>query len=770
MIRTIDHILLPRILCAIVLAAMMPHLRAEENPRPQCGTKAFHESPGTQRMAKRLETLYAEMSVDTNFFGSSARVKMLRNYLAKQQGSGNRDVVRFEWDLATELLRAGQTTEAIEWFQKLKQFVNRNRPLLHEDFISQVHHQLAFSYIRLGEQENCISQHSADSCLFPIKGTGIHTVPRGSRAAIEEYLALLEDDPNDLRARWLLNVAHMTLGEYPKQVAERWRVPPAAFESDYDIKRFPNVASALGLDVVGLAGGSVVEDFDRDGYLDIMASSWGFRDQLRYFHNNGDGTFSDCSDQAGLRGSVGGLNLVHADFNNDGHTDVFVLRGAWLEDSGRLPNSLLRNNGDGTFDDVTEEAGVLSFHPTQTAAWGDYNNDGWIDLFIGNESFSTQGRHPCELYRNNRNGTFTDVAAEVGVDFAGGWVKGATWGDYDNDGLPDLYLSSLMSLNVLFHNEGRSEEGDWRFEDVTAKAGVAEPRQSFPVWFWDFNNDGWLDLFVSGYRTDVAMVAADYLDLPHEAEVPRLYRNNGNGTFTDVAAEAKLDTVLWTMGCNFGDLDNDGYLDLYAGTGDPSLESLVPNRMFRNSEGRFFQDVTTSGGFGHLQKGHGVSFADIDNDGDQDIYSVIGGAFTGDIAHNVLFENPGHGGRWITLKLEGVQSNRSAIGARIKVRVKSAEGPRDIYATVSTGGSFGASSLQQEIGLGQALSINAIQVTWPTSGTTQTFTDVGMDQIVRIVEGEPAPLPLIIKPFKLVSGAEPSTDIAATEDSPARPR
>ena len=717
----------------------------------------FYESTGTQRMSKLLQKLYEEMSVDTNFFGSETRVEMLRNYLEKQ-GISSRDLVRFEWDLATELLRSGDTDEAIRWFRKLKAFARQNRALLREDFISQLQHQLAFSYIRLGEQENCLTQHTADSCLFPIEGGGIHAIPRGSRAAIKEYLALLQQNPNDLRARWLLNIAYMTLGEYPDQVPTEWLVIPRVFESEYDIGRFPNVASDLGLDVLSLAGGSVAEDFDGDGYLDIMASSWGFRDQLRYFHNNRDGTFTDYSERAGLKNIVSGLNLVHADYNNDGYSDVFILRGAWLESSGRLPNSLLRNNGDGTFDDVTEESGLLSFHPTQTAAWADYNNDGWIDLFIGNESFSREDQHPSELFRNNGDGTFTDVAAEVGVAFASGWVKGVAWGDYNNDGLPDLYLSSLMSPNVLFRNDGADERGVWSFTDVTVSSGVAEPIHSFPVWFWDFNNDGWLDIFVSGYRTDVEMVAADYLGMKHEAEMPRLYRNNGDGTFTDVAKETKLNRVLWTMGCNFGDLDNDGYLDFYVGTGDPSLESLVPNRMFRNVEGRFFQDVTAAGGFGHLQKGHGVSFADLDNDGDQDIYSVIGGAFTGDVAYNVLFENPGHGSRWITLRLEGTHSNRSAIGARIKVVVDSTQGPREIHAVVSTGGSFGASSLQQEIGLGQANAIKKIEVTWPASSRIQTFSAPGMDQILKIVEGDSQPIVIKLKSFKLASNKALAVD------------
>src|SRR5690606_75963 len=157
--------------------------------------------------------------------------------------------------------------------------------------------------------------------------------------------------------------------------------------------------------------------------------------------------------------------------------------------------------------------------------------------------------------------------------------------------------------------------------------------------------------------------------------------------------------VIHTMGCNFGDLDNDGWLDAYLGTGDPDFATLVPSRMFRNDGGRRFQDVTTSGGFGQLQKGHGVAFGDIDNDGDQDIYSVVGGAVAADHYHNQLFANPGHGNRSIKLVLEGVTSNRPAIGARIKVVAETASGERVLHRVVGSGGSFGAHAMRQEIGL-----------------------------------------------------------------------
>ncbi|MGH9630613.1 MAG: FG-GAP repeat domain-containing protein, partial [Bryobacteraceae bacterium] len=555
--------------------------------------------------------------------------------------------------LAEELLLAGETAESIAELDRIRTFAEARGMQLTAAFRRQLRDLNTLAFLRLGEQENCVLHQGIESCLMPIRNSGVHQRRRGSMEAIKGLREALEEAPDDLLARWLLNIAYMTLGEHPRKVPTRWLIPLESFESEYDIGRFTDVASDLGVNVLGLAGGSVMEDFDSDGFLDLMVSSSGLNDQLRYFRNNGDGTFIERTAAAGLAGLTGGLNLIHADFNNDGHRDVFVLRGAWMGSEGHYPNSLLRNNGDGTFDDVTERAGILSFHPTQTAAWGDFDNDGWLDLFVGNESQGSE-KHPCELYRNNGDGTFTDVAERLGVANLG-YVKGVAWGDYDNDGRLDLYVSRLGASNLLFRNHGDG------FTDVTRSAGVHEPIYSFATWFWDYDNDGWQDLFVAAFHTEkLGDIAAVHLGLPSAAERPRLFRNNRDGSFTDVTAAAGLDRVVLTMGANFGDLDNDGFLDCYLGTGEPDYRALLPNRMFRNAGGKRFQDVTTSGGFGHLQKGHAISFGDLDNDGDQDVYAVMGGAFPGDAFRNVLFANPGHGNSWITLDLIGTRSNRDA--------------------------------------------------------------------------------------------------------------
>ena len=190
------------------------------------------------------------------------------------------------------------------------------------------------------------------------------------------------------------------------------------------------------------------------------------------------------------------------------------------------------------------------------------------------------------------------------------------------------------------------------------------------------------------------------------------------------------------MGANFGDLDNDGFLDFYLGTGYPSYEALGPNIMYRNNDGKAFADVTFSGGFGHLQKGHGIAFGDLDRDGDQDIFMQIGGFYPGDGFANALYENPGHGNRWLSVRLVGVESNRAAIGARIKIELTDEKGSRAVYRHVNSGGSFGASTLTQEIGLGNAHRVDSLGVLWHASGIVQTFQDMPLDSYIEIREGD----------------------------------
>jgi len=665
-------------------------------------------------------------TADENEFLGDAELRAANSHLSIAEAENNLTAqFRLRFNIAYYLLRLGKNREAIQHLEWVHKTFPEVRGKFNAELEQSLLMNLAVAQLRLAETENCVHCHTADSCLLPIRGGGIHIHRGGTQKAVDYLTLLLKRWPKNVKAQWLLNVSLMALGEYPDGVPEKFLIPPDKFKSETPFPRFPNVASDLGLNVFSLCGGTIVDDFDQDGFLDVVFSTWNTSGQIRFFRNQGDGTFVDRTEQAGLLGLYGGLNLIQADYDNDGDLDILVLRGGWLGTKGQHPNSLLENDGQAHFQDVTFAAGLGEKHyPTQTAAWADYDNDGDLDLFIGNELF------PSQLFQNDGKGKFHDVAKTAGV-LNHLTVKAVVWGDYDNDRRPDLYVSNRDGLNRLYHNNG-----DGTFKNVAAQLGVQKPENSFPAWFWDVNNDGVLDLFVSAYWSNVEYFAADFIGVPHKAETDRLYLGDGQGEFREASAEYNMNRVTLPMGSNFGDLDNDGYPDFYLGTGYPEYEGLMPNIMYHNLGGTRFSDVSVAGGFSHLQKGHGVSFADLDNDGDQDVIAELGGAYPGDAFSNALFENPGFGNHWLKVKLVGRQSNRWGIGARILAVIDDAGKRRKVYKWVNSGGTFGGNPLRQEIGIGGATIIDRLEVFWPTTGKTQKFHDVRADQFIEITEGE----------------------------------
>jgi hypothetical protein len=705
-------------------------------------------------MIQRLAEIYKHEKPESTAYLSDRLAAQFEELATNATGVNEK--FRLQFNLAVSQMNASRPDAALNTFAAMERLVAENGGVFDERTRAELQLRKGVAFFRLGEQENCLAQHNADSCLFPLGPRAQHLLPRGSQGAIALFSSHLAKYPNDYSTRWLLNLAHMTLGDYPDKVNPRFLIPPERFASEHPMPRFVDVSDGLGLDANDLAGGAIVDDFDNDGFNDIVISAWDQKGQLRYFRNNGNGSFAERTSEAGLVGEVGALNISQTDYNNDGLLDIWMMRGGWLGKAGRIPKSLLRNNGDGTFTDVTEEAGLLSFHPTMASRWFDYDGDGWLDLFVGNESLDPDDPDWCELYHNNRDGTFTECARVSGINVAQ-FVKGVACADYDNDGRPDLYLSVRGGANILLHNDGLIDRPApllpvWRFTDVTSRSGpVADPLLSFGTFFFDYDNDGWEDLIVFGYYlpNGVGDVAADYLGVPGRGVKPRLYHNNRDGTFADTTVEAHLNRICHTMGHNYGDLDNDGWLDFYCGTGDPDFRTLIPNRMFRNAEGRFFQDVTTATGTGHIQKGHAVAFADLNDDGCQDIYCSMGGAYAGDFARNALFLNPGSTNHWLKLKLVGTKANRPGVGARIKVTLKTPAGVREIHRVVGSGGCFGSNPFRQEIGLGNATAVVAVDIRWPGSDTRQTFRDLKLNHSYEIREDNPVATSLKLHPVKL---------------------
>lgn len=689
-------------------------------------------SNSNDKMVKYLADTYDKFYVKENTFCPEAEFLFFNSLSAKHPDANMR--MRASFFKANGFLKLGQEQEATLAFEKILQVANAE----HKHY-SDVLKGYAIAYLRMGERQNCISNHSSESCIMPIKDAGVHQNKTGSSKAIEIYQQLLKEDNKDYESRWLLNIAYMTLGEYPSKVPPQWLIPNLDKDnSEYAIKPFTDIAPNLGLNKRNMAGGVIVDDFNNDGYLDIITSDWGLKGAMHYFRNDTKGSFTDCSVISDLGRFKGGLNMVQADYNNDGFLDILVLRGAWMGKFGKQANSLLRNNGDNTFTDVTVESGLFSEHPTQAAVWRDFNNDGWLDLFIGNENDGVDEYNPCELFISKKDGTFIEMASTAKcqvLDF----VKGVSAADYDNDGLQDIVLSGLQGRRTLLRNTGL-QNGIPQFENVTERAGLADVRVStFPTWFWDYDNDGWQDIFVCGYEFDRSIAysaATEALGIPNEAGKMYLYHNNHDGTFKNVSEEAGLDKSVFTMGANFGDIDNDGYLDMYLGTGNPDYKSLVPNRLFRNMGNGKFADVTVSGRVGNLQKGHGVAITDLDNDGDNDIFIEVGGAYIGDAYNNSLYLNPGQNdNRWINIQLEGSETNRSAIGTRLKVTFREKGVKRVLYRDVNSGGSFGASALRREIGIGQSNLIDEIEITWAKTGKKQVLRNLKPNQFIKVKEG-----------------------------------
>jgi hypothetical protein len=324
---------------------------------------------------------------------------------------------------------------------------------------------LGVTALRRGENDNCIMCRGESSCILPIAKSAIHTHPEGSRLAIEHFTEYLDRYPNDLEVRWLLNVAHMTLGEYPAKVNPKFLVSLDRWnKEELNIGKFRDIGHLVGVNSFNQAGGAIMDDMNNDGLLDIVTTTFDPKGSMNIYINSGKGTFDNRTKDAGVTDQLGGLNCVQTDYNNDGYLDIFIIRGAWLKYAIRP--TLLRNNKDGTFTDVTEATGLLNPANSIAASWADFDNDGWLDLYVCCE------RQPSRLYRNRGDGTFVDVTWRAGVFTDMNNCKGIAWIDFNNDGYQDLFLNYLVrdAKPKLFENQR-----DGTFTDVTESMGINGP-------------------------------------------------------------------------------------------------------------------------------------------------------------------------------------------------------------------------------------------------------------------------------------------------------
>jgi tetratricopeptide (TPR) repeat protein len=652
---------------------------------------------------------------------------------AGSESSAQLDLLRAHVALGQLYTYGGEMPRAIQQFESALAVAQTAVP----DGVPILEETLGDAWLQQAQMENGAFHGKQDLDIFPPLHPGAHfEEQKGSQHAVEYLSKYLAVKPEDAQAKWLLNIAYATLGKYPDGVPPAFLIPSAAFASGQDVGRFKDIAHAAGLDAFVSAGGLVVDDFENNGLLDVVVSSEDVCEPMRYFHNNSDGTFSDRSAQAGLDDQLGGLNIVAGDYNNDGCIDLLVLRGGW---EFPMRKSLLRNNCNGTFTDVTDASGLgNTVTQTQSAVWADLDNDGNLDLFIANEN------SPAQLFRNRGDGTFEDISHAARIDRTA-FSKAVTAADYDNDGFVDFYVSNFNGANFFYRNSG-----DRTFTEIAAQAGVREPLFSFSSWFFDYDNDGWPDLLVTDYPWSVDDEMRSYLHQPARSETMKLYRNLHNGAFEDVTAKVGLDRVFMPMGTNFGDVDNDGFLDMYLGMGNPSLGSLTPHELLRNDAGKRFVDITASSGTGEIHKGHGIAFADLRRNGQEDIVSEDGGAVPAEKHTLRLFQNPGNGNDWINVRLLGVKSNRTAVGAKIQVSVQNAGGVmRSIWRTVGETSSFGGNPTEQHIGLGPKAKIVSLDVFWPASGTHQHFSQIDKNAFIQIKEFDSTITKLTRKPVRM---------------------
>jgi len=626
----------------------------------------------------------------------------------------------------------GDPLKAYEDLCLAREHIEAN-PRIARDFLYTIIYNQGITAMRRGENENCIACRGESSCILPISKAAVHQNPEGSRIAIKHFMEYLEKFPDDGEVRWLLNVAYMTLDQHPDQVPPKYVIPIERYaHQEHGIGRFRDIGEKVGLNRFNQAGGAIMDDFDGDRKLDIVISSFDPTQIMGVYRNENLEKFIDVTNAAGVSNQLGGLNCVQTDYNNDGWLDVFIVRGAWLTPTLAMRPSLLRNNGDMTFTDVTEQAGLAAPLNSISATWADFDRDGWLDVFVCSEQQNNR------LYRNKHDGTFEDVAPGAGVAGGEGMVcKGAAWIDIENDGWPDLFLSHLSRVGSQLWRNNR----DGTFENVTRAFGIDGPQMGFSCWAWDFNNDGWQDIFATNYSRSIGACVQGMVGQEHTEAKSCLYLNQQGERFVNVTKHAGLEGVFITMGSNFADFDNDGWLDFYLGTGDPNLGTLVPNRMFRNLAGKEFADITASSGTGNLQKGHGVACGDWDRNGSIDLFIEMGGAVNGDKYHNILFQNPGNTNHWTSLKLIGQSSNLAAIGARIKIQTDDPELPF-VYRHVTSGSSFGANPLEQTIGLGKATKMLQIEIQWPTVAGSQDSPmiekiqgPISLGKPLRIMEG-----------------------------------
>jgi ASPIC and UnbV/FG-GAP-like repeat len=398
---------------------------------------------------------------------------------------------------------------------------------------------------------------------------------------------------------------------------------------------------------------------------------------------------------------------------------------------------LFHNEGGKHFRDVTASAGLAAPVNAFGSSWADYDNDGHVDLGVATGIIDPEAGDRIRLYHNEGNGKFRELGEHAGLTQKARWIS-LCWGDYDGDGRQDLLATSFDKGPFLFRNLG-----DGRFEDVSVQAGIRADVEAYTPEFFDFDNNGKLDLFVSTYPKEDStvrdMIQAKIKGSAPPAQRQLLFRNNGDGTFRNVTEEAGITGWYGGMSSQTGDLDNDGFDEITIGTGNPALDWTEPKPLFHNDGKGHFTDVADSSGLIHFGMLHGTALADYDDSGSLSLFGSFGGFYWGSRETSRLYQNLGSGNLSLEVRLIGTRSNRDAIGAKISALA----GNRRIFRWVNGGNGFGCTNSRiVHLGLGRETQVSRLQIDWP-SGLRQSFENIPSGQRIEIVEGKNNLRPLV---------------------------
>ncbi|HHT9136342.1 MAG TPA: CRTAC1 family protein [Candidatus Wunengus sp. YC60] len=484
--------------------------------------------------------------------------------------------------------------------------------------------------------------------------------------------------------------------------------PTMAFAQTVTTFTDVTVTASVGNTARGM--GAAWGDYNNDGLLDVYVSN--YKDENILYKNNGDGTFYDDTDAANVGNTDASTDIAWGDYNNDGFLDLFLVND--VAPGYGAKKVLYKNNGDGTFANVAKTAGIENTAFGMGVAWADYDNDGYLDVYVTNNAHAMicDGQ-PNKLFRNKKDGTFEDITDAAGVGDLGNGM-GVAWCDYDNDGYQDFYVLNFDNSNfsppentpsILYKNNG-----DGTFTRVTDSAGAKNSLGGFGVAWGDYNNDGYMDVFIANLK-DILASAKNVL-----------FKNNGNGTFSDVTDTAGVGDEEESTEVTWVDYDNDGDLDLHVVNGGIGASQACV--LYRNNGDETFTDVVGEASIRYVGHAEGASWGDYDNDGDMDLYLVNYGE------PNVLYQNNGNDNHWIIIKPVGTISNKAGIGARIKVTT----GTKTQIREVDGGSGFcSQDSLWVHFGLGSAETIDTLEIKWP-GGKVQTLFNESTNKILEIKE------------------------------------